>query len=99
MAAYGSPTMSEETIWSSVTFKMPFHLGSAAALRKISFISSTVTFLLATKVMSAIEPAGTGTLMEIPSNFFSSSLTTRVTAMAAPVVEGTMFCAAARPRR
>ena len=51
----------------------------------------------AIKVMSAIEPAGTGTRSEMPSNFPASDVYACVTAIAAPVEVGTMFCAAADP--
>src|SRR5258708_250446 len=43
--------------------------------------------------------ASTGTRRATPSNFPASDLTARVTAIAAPVVEGVMFTGAARPRR
>ena len=51
------------------------------------------------KVMSAIDPAGTGTRSETPSNLFVSGVYACVTAIAAPVELGMMFSAAARPSR
>jgi hypothetical protein len=43
------------------------------------------------KVISTIEPAGTGTRIEMPSNSPLSSGNASVTAIAAPVELGTMF--------
>ncbi len=51
------------------------------------------------KVTSTIEPVMTGTLIETPSNFPARPVITFVTAIAAPVDEGTMFIAAALPSR
>jgi hypothetical protein len=44
-------------------------------------------------------PSGTGTRIAIPSSLPLSSGITREVAFAAPVVEGMMFCGAARIRR
>ena len=49
--------------------------------------------------MSAIEPTGMGARTAIPSNRPSYWGSARVVASAAPVVAGTRFAAAARPRR
>ena len=49
--------------------------------------------------MSAIDPTGSGARIAIPSNRPAYSGSARVVASAAPVVAGTRFAAAARPRR
>ena len=49
------------------------------------------------KVISAIEPATTGTLIAIPSKSPLRSVIASVVEIAAPVDAGIMFCAAARP--
>ena len=51
------------------------------------------------QVMSAIEPTGIGALMAMPSNLPASSGSADAVARAAPVVDGTRFAAAERPRR
>lgn len=61
--------------------------------------SSTLVRRLVTNVISEIEPTGTGTRSATPSNLPVYSGKTFVVAIAAPVVFGTMFCAAALPRR
>ena len=99
MEAWVLPTISDDTSCSLVTAKIPFQRSSIEALSKISLISSTVVGRFEINVMSAMEPETTGTRTARPSNFPSSSLMALVTAIAAPVVEGTMFCAPARPRR
>ena len=76
----------EEKVDETLIANIPFKAGLAAAFFKISLISSTEVFLLATKVMSASEPQTIGVLMAMPSNLPSKSFKTRVTAKAAPVV-------------
>jgi len=80
-----------------VIVKIFFHLSSFEAFSKTLFTSSTLVFLFEINVMSAIDPATDGTRIEIPSNLFSRFVMALVTAMAAPVVEGTIFCAPALP--
>jgi len=58
-----------------------------------------VTFSSRLTTNSVIEPDGTGTRIAIPSIFPSSCGRTSCAAPAAPVEVGTMFSAAARPRR
>ncbi len=65
----------------------------------ISFTSLAVVFVFEIKVISTIDPAGTGTRIEIPSKSPSSFGKAFVTAIAAPVEDGTIFCAAALPSR
>src|SRR3989344_8746880 len=98
MAAYGSPTISLETIWSSVALKIPCQRGWSAASRNILLISSAVVDFAETNVIAESEPVTTGTRIEVPSNFPSTDLTALPTATAAPVYEGTMFTPAALPR-
>src|SRR6266446_816573 len=50
-------------------------------------------------VTSAIEPAGVGTRMEMPSNLLARDGYACVTAIAAPVEDGIMLSAAALPSR
>src|SRR3989338_1082637 len=95
---YSSPKISDETIGSSHTRKIPFHSGDSAAFLKISFISSAEVSRDATKVKSIREPEITGTRMAIPSNLPFINGAAFITASAAPVLDGTMFAAAARPR-
>ncbi len=91
--------ISEDTRGSSVTVKIFAQRGAVEAPRKISLISSTVVFFFEIKVISAIEPIATGTRIDMPSNFPSSDGYAYVTAIAAPVEEGTMFWPAERPSR
>src|SRR6185437_8168061 len=65
----------------------------------MSFTSPAVVLRRVTKVMSAIDPTGTGARIAIPSKRSAYSGSARVVASAAPVVAGTRFAAAARPRR
>jgi hypothetical protein len=57
-----------------------------------------VTFFFITAVRSVTLPSGVGTRREMPVSFPLSSGIARPTALAAPVVVGTMFTAAARAR-
>ena len=91
--------MSLDTNSSSVAMNTPLHLSLSPASVNILFISSTVVSLFVMKVISAIDPAGVGTRMLIPSKFPSHSGMALVTAIATPVELGTIFCAAARPSR
>src|SRR3989344_1457581 len=93
------PTISDETSGSSVTEKISFQRGSCAALVRNWFTSCAEVERFATKVTSTIEPVITGTRIEMPSNFPESAGNALVTAIAAPVDEGTILCAAALPSR
>ena len=93
-----SPLKSEETSGSSETPRMPF-IGPAAAARNASSSSSVVVSFSMSATKSTTETVDTGTRMAMPSNLPSSSGMTRATALAAPVVVGMMFMAAARARR
>src|SRR5690625_1502071 len=95
---YVEPTISLETIGSSVYSKIPFKSPSAA-LRKASFTSSAVTFFSNSTTKSVMEPSGIGTRIAIPFNLPSNSGKTFPTAFAAPVEVGIIFSAAARARR
>jgi hypothetical protein len=95
----GFPTMSDETIGSSVNVRMPFQPSWPAALWKAAFTSSALASRPRTQTRSVTLPSGTGTRIAMPSIFpFSSGMTSAV-AFAAPVVDGMMFTAAARIRR
>src|SRR3989344_1096488 len=96
-APYGSPIISVETTWSSVTFTDFDQRGSSAARRNTSFISAAVVFWERSAVIITQDPVMTGTRIAIPSKIPSSSGMTLMTDSAAPVEEGTMFTAAARP--
>ena len=86
-----APIISEETNGSLVTANKLLHLGSVLAFANAPFTSSTDVSFDAMKVTSTIDPTGTGTLIEIPSNLFSSSVCTFVVAIAAPVEVGIIF--------
>jgi len=62
-------------------------------------ISSMEVSLAAVKVRSTTEPVGVGTRKAIPVSLPFVSGSTSPTAFAAPVVEGMMLIAAARPPR
>src|SRR3989344_7900360 len=91
--------ISVETNCSVVVLKIPCQRGSNSAVFNIEFISSTVVGRSERKVIAEIELVTTGTLNATPSNLFFNDSTALATAIAAPVVEGTIFSAAARPRR
>src|SRR3989344_5930303 len=99
IAAYGSPTISEDTNWSVVVLNIPFQRSSFSASLKILFISSAVVVRSARKVRQDKEPVTLGTLIEAPSNLPANDLTARVVAIAAPVHDGEILVAAALPRR
>ena len=95
----GEPTMSLDTIGSSVYSSTRSSGGLAAASAKAALTSTTDGFPFTTAVKSVMEPAGSGTRNDLPSSrpFIASS--TRLVARAAPVELGTMLTAPARARR
>src|SRR3989344_476266 len=95
MADSGRPIISLETIGSSVTASILEKAGFLATSLKALLISSTVAFLLMRKVKSDSEPTGVGTLIATPSKSPFKAGMVSVVAIAAPVVVGTMFSAAA----
>src|SRR3989344_274137 len=99
IAPNGSPKISADTSGSSLTANTRFHLSVAAAFFMAPWTSSTVVARLETNVMSTIEPTTTGTRTAMPSNFPISLGYASAVALAAPVEDGTRFCAPARPRR
>src|ERR1035437_11096011 len=74
-------------------------MGPSAAAFTIALTSSTVVSREASNVRSVAEPVGIGMRMAYPSSLPLSSGSTSATALAAPVVVGTMLMAAARARR
>lgn len=64
----GSPTISEDTIGSSVYLKIPFNGPSAAALND-ALISSAVVSFSTSQTKSVKEPVGVGTRTAPPSSF------------------------------
>src|SRR5665811_1298674 len=76
----------------------PFSEPSAAAFIA-ALISSLVAGVFSWTVRSVAEPVGRGTRIEKPSSLPLSWGMTRAIALAAPVVVGIMFRAAARARR
>src|SRR5215469_5933007 len=95
---HGSPIKSDETTSSSVYPMMPFMDLSEAAFR-VALISSYVADLAKRHVKSTTETFATGTRNAIPVNLPLRSGITLPTALAAPVLEGIIFVAAARPPR
>ena len=93
-----SPLKSMDTKGSSQTPRMPF-IGPSAASLKAAISSSLVQGLASSATKSTIETVGVGTRMAIPSNLPLRSGITNARALAAPVVVGMMFNAAARERR
>src|SRR5882757_9633218 len=91
-------TMSEDTIGSSVYSSRPVSWPSAAFWKAV-FTSSLVTSRSSSTTRSVTEPVGTGTRIAMPSSLPASSGITSAVALAAPVVVGMMFSAAARARR
>src|SRR4051794_6260713 len=91
--------MSALTIGSLVTARIRFHLGWLAACSKHALTSLTVVGRSARNTIADNDPIVTGTRIAIPSNRFRRLGIARATAVAAPVVAGTMLAAAARPRR
>src|SRR3972149_5079795 len=95
MADSDLPIISVETNPSSLQATTPLYLISLQASFIALFTSSTVVFLLRTKVISEIEPVITGTRKALPSNKPLSCGTASVVAAAAPVVVGIIFTYAA----
>ena len=60
MQEYGLPTMSEDTIGSSVYWRIPAQWSDAAAELKASFTSAAVAGLSRTQTRSVMLPSGTG---------------------------------------
>ncbi|MFS7947325.1 hypothetical protein Hanom_Chr06g00546991 [Helianthus anomalus] len=87
---------STDTSGSSQTDKIPFN-GPSAAFLKAAFTSSAVSPFLATlTTRSTTETLGVGTRSAMPLSLPLSCGRTKDTALAAPVLVGTMFNAAAR---
>src|SRR5690606_4625028 len=72
---------------------------SLAAFLNAALTSSTVTSFFNSTVKSTIEPVTVGTRRAVPSNLPFKEGITRPIALAAPVDEGIIDSAAARPRR
>nr|GMD08465.1 Uncharacterised protein [Ipomoea batatas] len=86
---------STETRGASQTSNMPFR-GPSAAFLKAALTSSAVSPFFSTfTTRSTTETLGVGTRSAIPLSFPLSFGSTRDTALAAPVLVGTMFSAAA----
>src|SRR5215475_13687893 len=94
----GSPMMSDETTSSSVYPIMPF-IGPSEAALNVALISSYLADLANLHVKSTTETFTVGTRNAIPVNLPLRSGMTLPTALAAPVLEGMIFVAAARPPR
>ena len=77
---------------------MPFMPFSEAAL-KMLFTSSLVVARLTSSTMSTTDTLGVGTRKAMPLSLPFIGGYTKATAVAAPVLVGTMFTAAARARR
>ena len=95
----GLPTMSEDTMGSSVYTRTSDRGPDAAASAKAWLTSSTVTVPGTTAVTSVIEPSATGTRRAEPFRRPFMDSITRPVARAAPLEAGTMLMAAARARR
>merc|ERR1719159_2329441 len=89
---------SVETSSSSVKERTPFMYEPVAALRSLSISSMEVSFS-AVKVKSTTETSGVGTRNAMPVSFPFKVGNTSPTALAAPVADGIMLQAAARPPR
>src|SRR5215211_6474474 len=98
MQEYVEPTMSCETIGSSVYWRIPSS-GPPAARRNVSLTSSTLVSRPTRTTRSTIEPVETGARIAMPSTLPCSSGSTRPIARAAPVDVGMRLIAAARARR
>ena len=86
--------MSLDTIGSGLYARIPLSFPSAAFFTA-ALTSSLVTERAITVVKSTMLPVGTGTRNEMPLNLPASAGITRPMALAAPVVVGMMFWAAA----
>src|SRR6516164_8186530 len=95
---HGSPIKSDETTSSSVYPMMPF-MGPSAAAFRATLISSYLAGLAKRHVKSTTETFTVGTRNAIPVNLPLRSGMTLPTALAAPVLEGMILLAAARPPR
>src|SRR6516165_1092230 len=95
---HGSPMMSVETTSSSVYATMPF-IGPSEAAFMAALISSYLAGLANRHVKSTTETFTVGTRNDIPVNLPLRSGITLPTALAAPVLEGMILVAAARPPR
>lgn len=93
------PTISLETILSSLYSRIPLRSLLADAFLNSLLICSTVGSEDNSAVRSTNEPTGVGTLTARPFILPRSSGMTSTTDCAAPVDVGTMFIAAALPRR
>src|SRR5215467_6748381 len=94
----GSPIKSEDTTSSSVYPIIPFMEPSEAAFKTV-LISSYLAGLAKRHVKSTTETFTVGTRNAIPVNLPSRSGITLPTALAAPVLDGMILVAAARPPR
>src|SRR5215472_781627 len=95
---HDSPMMSVETTSSSVYATMPF-IGPSEASFIAALTSSYLADLANRQVKSTTETFTVGTRNAIPVNLPLRSGITLPTALAAPVLEGMIFVAAARPPR
>merc|ERR1719230_1037021 len=89
---------SEDTSSSSVYERTPFMYDSVAALSSLSISVMEVSFS-AVKVRSTTETSGVGTRNAMPVSLPFVDGSTSPTALAAPVADGIMLHAAARPPR
>ena len=89
------PTISIDTIGSSVYSRIPLKDELAASLKAV-LMASTEVSSLTLNVMSVSEPLITGTRMPQPPIFSANSGKILVSAFAAPVVVGMIDCPAAR---
>src|SRR5215469_8186156 len=95
---HGSPIKSDETTSSSVYPMMPC-MGPSDAAFTVALISSYLADLANRHVKSTTDTFAVGTRKAIPVNLPLRSGITLPTALAAPVLEGMIFVAAARPPR
>src|SRR4051794_41894562 len=91
--------MSDETIGSSVYWRIPSNGPLSARSAKAWLTSSMLVGRDAVQTKSTTDPVITGARTEIPLSLPSSSGITRPMALAAPVEVGTRFTAAAGARR
>merc|ERR1712190_596842 len=89
---------SDETNSSSVNDRNPFIYDADASFNFLSMSSMEVSFS-AVKVRSTTETSGVGTRNAMPVSFPFVDGSTSPTALAAPVADGMMLQAAARPPR
>ena len=96
---WGLPIISDETMGVSSYCRIELSRSVALASFTAWRMSSALTFVFNSTFRSTIYPSETGTRMAMPSNLPLSSGKTIPTALAAPVVVGIMFSAAALLRR